>query len=118
MRFSRHKYWSGLPCPPPGDLLDPGIKHASLALAGTSATWEALFSLYASANMKPQICGLRGIDQSYYYVRGPFILRTDNAGVSHTQDFFICETILFFLSQLGWIYRHLHENPNGYSNLE
>ena len=45
MRFSRHKYWSGLPCPPPGDLLDPGIKQASLALAGTSATWEALFSL-------------------------------------------------------------------------
>ena len=45
MGFSRHKYWSGLPCPPPGDLLDPGIKQASLALAGTSATWEALFSL-------------------------------------------------------------------------
>ena len=118
MRFSRHKYCSGLPCPPPGDLLGPGIEHASLALAGTSATWEALFSLYPSANMKPQICGPRGIDQSPYYIRGPFILRTDNAGVSHTQDFFICETILFFLSQLGWIFRHLHENPNGYNNLE
>ena len=26
MRFSRQEYWSGLPCPPPGDFPDPGIK--------------------------------------------------------------------------------------------
>ena len=30
MGFSRQGYWSGLPCPPPGDLPDPGIKPASL----------------------------------------------------------------------------------------
>ena len=24
MGFSRQEYWSGLPCPPPGDLPDPG----------------------------------------------------------------------------------------------
>ena len=24
--FSRQEYWSGLPCPPPGDLLNPGIE--------------------------------------------------------------------------------------------
>ena len=29
--FSRQEYWSGLPCPPPGDLPDPGIKTLSLA---------------------------------------------------------------------------------------
>ena len=37
MAFSRPEYWSGLPCPPPGDLPDPGIKPESLmspALAG------------------------------------------------------------------------------------
>ena len=55
-------YWSGLPCPPPEDLPDPGTEPASLlslALAGgfftTNSTWEApglsvlmtkLFSLY------------------------------------------------------------------------
>ena len=35
--FSRQKYWSGLPCPLPGDLPDPRIEPASLmspALAG------------------------------------------------------------------------------------
>ena len=37
MGFFRQEYWSGLPCPPPGDLPEPGIKPASLmspALAG------------------------------------------------------------------------------------
>ena len=30
MGVSRTEYWSGLPCPSPGDLPDPGIKLASL----------------------------------------------------------------------------------------
>ena len=48
MGFSRQEYWSGLPCPPPVDLPDPGIKPTFLmspALAGrfftTTATCEA-----------------------------------------------------------------------------
>ena len=47
MRFSRQEYWSGLPCPPPGDLPNPGIKPTTLTspeLAGrfftTSTTWK------------------------------------------------------------------------------
>ena len=32
MEFSKQEYWSGLPCPPPGDLPNPGIEHRSLAL--------------------------------------------------------------------------------------
>jgi len=35
--FSRQEYWSGLPCPPPGDLPNPGMEPVSLtspALAG------------------------------------------------------------------------------------
>ena len=37
MGFSRQEYWSGLLCPPPGDLPNPGIQLVSLmppALAG------------------------------------------------------------------------------------
>ena len=34
MGFSRQEYWSGLPFPPPGGLLDPVIKPASPVLAG------------------------------------------------------------------------------------
>ena len=43
MEFSRQEYWSGLPCPPPGDLLDSGIKPVSPpspALAGGFFTTE------------------------------------------------------------------------------
>ena len=34
MGFSRQEYWSGLSCPSPGDLPDPGIEPKSPALAG------------------------------------------------------------------------------------
>ena len=46
-RFSRQEYWNGVPCPPPGDLPNSGIKPVALmspALASifltTSAPWE------------------------------------------------------------------------------
>ena len=38
--FSRQEHWSGLPFPSPGDLLDPGIKLMSPALAGRFFTTE------------------------------------------------------------------------------
>ena len=59
--FFRQEYWSGLLCPPPGDLLNPEIKPTSLmspALADrfftTSSTREALCGLYFlfSQNLK------------------------------------------------------------------
>ena len=53
MGSSREEHWGGLPCPPPGDLPDPGLKPTSLkspVLAGrfftTSASWEALSHVY------------------------------------------------------------------------
>ena len=58
MGFSRQEYWSGLPCPPPGDIPEPGIEAAPLrspALAGgfftTNATWEALLWSLNSFNI-------------------------------------------------------------------
>ena len=51
MGFSRQEYWSGLPCPPPGQIPDPWIKPTFLmspTLAGgfftSSITWEAQVS--------------------------------------------------------------------------
>ena len=38
MEFSRQEYWSGLPFPSTGDLLDPGIKPASPAMQAVFAT--------------------------------------------------------------------------------
>ena len=39
MGLSRQQHWSGLPCPPPGDLLDPGIEPTILM----SPTLQAAF---------------------------------------------------------------------------
>ena len=48
MGFSKQEYWNGLPCPPPGNLLDPGIEPTPhyVSCIGRqvlypSAAWEA-----------------------------------------------------------------------------
>ena len=38
--FFRQEYWSGLPCPPPGDLPNPGIKSGSPESQGDSLPSE------------------------------------------------------------------------------
>ena len=50
MRFSRQEYWSGLSCPPPGDLPDQGIEPTSLMFPASadgfftnSATWDTWY---------------------------------------------------------------------------
>ena len=47
MGFSRQEHWSGLPCPPPGDLLHPGINPSLLCLL------PCKWILYCWATRKP-----------------------------------------------------------------
>ena len=61
MGFSRQEYGSGLPCPAPGDLPDPGTElttFMSPALAvrffTTSATWEAPQKAVSRAHLRLQ----------------------------------------------------------------
>ena len=51
MRFSRQELWGGLPCPPPGDLPDPGIKSRSPALASRFFTTELPGKAYTNLCM-------------------------------------------------------------------
>ena len=70
MGFLRQEYWSGLPCPPPEDLPDPGIELVSLrspALAGrlftTSTTWETLHEYNTPhSSTSPTVTGTAGKD--------------------------------------------------------
>ena len=50
MGFSRQEYWGGLPCPPPGDLPDPGITPAS---PGSPALLDHQGSHQVSNNRTP-----------------------------------------------------------------
>ena len=53
MGFSRQEYWSGLPCPPLGDLPDPGVESGYLNLLH----WQAC-SLPPVLPGKPSISGI------------------------------------------------------------
>ena len=56
MGFSRQEYWSGLPCPPPGDLPHPQAEPGSLmspALAGGFFTTSTTYVI----NRKLLWCG-------------------------------------------------------------
>ena len=50
MGFSKQEYWKALPCPPPGDLPDPGIESTSLIcllhlqVGSLPLAWEVLIS--------------------------------------------------------------------------
>ena len=46
MEFSRQEYWSGLPCPSPGGLPDPGIEPRSPAWQADSLTRKILQALF------------------------------------------------------------------------
>ena len=51
MGFSRQEYWSGLPCPPPGDLLHPGTEPVSPASASGFFITEPLGKIRALSNL-------------------------------------------------------------------
>ena len=54
--FSRQESWSGVPCPPPGDLLNPGIEP-SLCLSLRLLHWQA-GSLQLAPPGKPEVSTL------------------------------------------------------------
>ena len=55
MGFSRQEYWTGLPCPSPGVLPNPGLEPMSLAspaLAGSFFTTSTIWEAPANVNFK------------------------------------------------------------------
>ena len=60
MGFSRQEHWSGLPCPPPGDLSNPGIEPMSPEAAALQAD-----SLPLSHRGSPHLCSTSTNDGSF-----------------------------------------------------
>ena len=52
MGFSRQEHWSGWPCPPPGDLPDPGTEPWSPALQADSLPAEPQGGPYTQLYIK------------------------------------------------------------------
>ena len=83
MGFSRQEYWSGLPFPPPGDLLDPGIEPVSPvspALQADSLPWtirEALLCNMSKHNSTYSFCVRKWESHPFHY-RPNWIKQNDN----------------------------------------
>ena len=69
--FSRQEYWSGLPCPPPGDLPNPGITSRSPALQADS--------LLSKPPRKPKNTGMGSLS----LLQGNFLTQELNRGLLH-----------------------------------
>ena len=54
-RFFRQEYWSGLPCPPPGDLPNPGIEPMSPTLQVDSLLSEPLGLKFGDENNEQKV---------------------------------------------------------------
>ena len=78
--FSRQEYWSGLPCPPPGELPNPGIKPRSPALQADS--------LPSEPQRKPKNTGMSSLS----LLQGIFPTQGSNPDLPH------CRRILYQLS--------------------
>ena len=83
MEYSRQECWSGLPCPPPGDLLNPGIKPRS-------PTLQAIL-LLSEPPGKPKSTRV----DSLSLFQGIFPTQESNQGFLH------CKQILYQLSYQG-----------------
>ena len=81
--FSRQEYWSGLPCPPPGDRPNPGIEHRSPVLQADA--------LPSEPPGKPKNTGVG----SLFLFQGIFPTQESNRGLMH------CRPVLDQLSYQG-----------------
>ena len=91
MGFSRQEYWNGLPCSPPGDLSDSGIKPMFLTVS-CIGRWV----LPSTAQEAPCLCLaqlltdqlLRQLihnDRAYFYTSG-FLIRLTYYGLIHLKN--------------------------------
>ena len=88
MGFSRQEYWSGLPCPPPGDLPDPGIEYTSLmspALAGGLLAG----SLPLASPQQSYLTGLK-----FLLLHSLFLWPLASGLTSLSFSFLICEMVI------------------------
>jgi len=91
MGLPMQKYWSGLPFPSPGDLPDPGIEPASLAL-------ESIFFTTEPPGNNLSIAFLLSISFCFMYFKALFLV-TSFLSLSLSLSFFF-----FFCLSVGYLH--------------
>ena len=87
--YSRQEYWSGMPCPPPGDLPNPGIEPRSPTLQ------QILYRLSHQGSPTWNSPGQKTGVGSLSLLQGTFPILGSNPGLPH------CRWILYQLSHKG-----------------
>ena len=97
MGFSRQEHWSGLPCPPAGDLPSPGIQPRSPALQADS--------LPAESSGKPKNTGMGSLSLLWN-----FPTQELNRGVLHWQ----ADSLpMSYLGNSQWVYFKIYKEDKG-----
>ena len=100
MGFSRQEYWSGLSCPPPGDLPDPGDEPASPAWQADSlplSHWEAL----SRENRPIQVTGMLK----------PEPLREALSSVPYPRVYIMLSVLVFQVFYFRYLEKHVTAKP-------
>ena len=109
MRFSRQEYWSGLPCPPPGVLPDPGTEpesHVSCIGRWVLYQQDHLGSPKAEITEARRISPFRllyceGRQVSLWFTQSSFLcLQHDDAGEEFPLWSWLAE--LLFMASILW----------------
>ena len=58
-------YWSGLPCPSPGDLPDPGVEPVSVPSPALAGEFFTTGTLDRVSKAETPLCQQRSANQSY-----------------------------------------------------
>ena len=74
-RFSRQEYWNGLPCPPPGDIPDPGIEPASSVSPALRTDLGTISSIYLYMTIYYYILYTTVVQPLVYYDYFSFLVR-------------------------------------------
>ena len=99
MGFSRQEYWRGLPCPPPGDLPDPGaepVSPASPALQVDSLATEPFEKPKSGSQLK----SLPLVITNTQFPNNPLILNAFSLQQGGDQHCFLPENTAFIFPQL------------------
>ena len=99
MGFSRQEYWSGLPCPPPGGLLNPGMEPRSPTLQVDSSPSEP--------RGKPKNTGVGSLS----LLQGILPTQEPNQGLLH------CRQICILCSKYTNTHRPTNPSPNDKINI-
>ena len=121
MGFSRQKYWSGLPCPPPSHFPDPGIEPEFLVsptLAGkfftTAPSGKTMMRFKCKHKNIQLICRITEIAQfiAHTCIQIPFLLGQRKCCTKLGQ-LFLFYFLIYFLIYI-YIYTHFLSAPSSF----